>query len=151
MRTLIVEDDFSSRLLLQVYLSKFGECHIAANGREAIDAFQKAREQGWAYDLICLDIMMPEVDGLTALETIRKLELAAGIMSGAGVKIIMTTALKDSEHVIHAFNEMCDAYVTKPVDLRKLLKHIQDLKLVPLPPESGQQREGVQSVAGARN
>src|SRR5208282_338399 len=71
MRTLIVEDEFTSRLLLQSFLSQYGECHIAVNGREAVAAFRTACESGQAYDLICMDIMMPEMDGQTAVREIR--------------------------------------------------------------------------------
>ena len=67
MRTLIVEDDFTSRLLLQTYLSRFGECHVAINGVEAVEAFRMSKKNGAGYDLICMDIMMPEMDGQTAL------------------------------------------------------------------------------------
>jgi two-component system chemotaxis response regulator CheY len=135
MRTLVVEDDFSSRLLLHTFLSRYGECHIAVNGREAIQAFRTSREGARPYDLICLDIMMPEVDGLEALRTIRKLEQGTGILPGSGVKIIMTTALDDSKHIFKAFNGLCDAYLTKPVELAKLLQHLRTCKLLP-PAES---------------
>ena len=94
MKILIVDDDFASRLLLQAVLSRYGECHIAVNGREAVEAFRAAQENV-GYDLICLDIMMPDVDGQTALKEIRALEEARGISSSAGAKIIMTTALDD--------------------------------------------------------
>ena len=47
MRTLIVEDDFTSRLLLQSLLAQYGECHIAVNGREAVEAFA-LRTREWA-------------------------------------------------------------------------------------------------------
>jgi two-component system chemotaxis response regulator CheY len=136
MRTLVVEDDFSSRLLLHTFLSRYGECHIAVNGREAIQAFRTSREQARQYDLICLDIMMPEVDGLEALRTIRDLEQEAGILPGGGVKIIMTTALDDSKHIFKAFNGLCDAYLTKPVELARLLQHLRECKLLPQPAES---------------
>ena len=59
MRTLIVEDDFTSRLLLQTILAKYGECHIAINGKEAVDAFRLSKQNRNSYDLICMDIMMP--------------------------------------------------------------------------------------------
>ena len=78
MRTLIVEDDFTSRLLLQSLLAQYGECHIAVNGREAVEAFRSARESGQVYNLICMDIMMPEMDGQTAVNNIRALEEAGG-------------------------------------------------------------------------
>jgi two-component system chemotaxis response regulator CheY len=131
MKTLVVEDDHSSRLVLHRYLSKFGECHIAVNGKEAIGAFQSARGSGVPYDLICMDIMMPEMDGLTALREIRELERLDNVLAGAGVKIVMTTALNDSKNVFAAFNSLCDAYVTKPVEIAKLRQHLRTFKLVP--------------------
>ena len=68
MKTLIVEDDFTSRLLLQEILKRYGAVHIAVNGREAVDAVRAAAESDESYDLICLDIMMPEMDGYQALK-----------------------------------------------------------------------------------
>jgi two-component system chemotaxis response regulator CheY len=130
MRTLIVEDDFTSRLLLQKLLEPYGECHITVNGREAVDAFRLARREGRSYDLICLDIMMPEMDGQTVLKEIRALEKDAGIPEGDGVKILMTTALKDGKNVMTAFRELCDAYLTKPIDRAKLLESLRKVVLV---------------------
>jgi two-component system, chemotaxis family, chemotaxis protein CheY len=57
MKTLIVEDDFWARSLLSNLLSEHGTCHVAVNGGEALDAVERA------YDLVCLDIMMPAMDG----------------------------------------------------------------------------------------
>jgi two-component system chemotaxis response regulator CheY len=130
MRTLIVEDDFTSRLLLQAFLSPYGECHIAVNGREAVAAFRSAQERGQAYDLICMDIMMPEMDGHTALREIRALEETGGTPPTKRVKIIMTTALNDAENVVQSVNASCDAYLLKPIGREKLLGHIRDLCLV---------------------
>ena len=130
MRTLIVEDDFTSRLLLQSLLSQYGECHIAVNGREAVAAFRVAQESGQAYDLICMDIMMPEMDGQTAVREIRALEETGGTLSTKGVKIIMTTALDDVKNVVESFQALCDAYLFKPIDKGKLLSNIRDLHLV---------------------
>lgn len=64
MKTLIVEDDFTSRLFLQEVLKEFGEIHLAVNGQEGLTAFQEALNQGKPYNLICLDIMMPEMSCL---------------------------------------------------------------------------------------
>ena len=139
-----MEDDFSSRLLLHTYLSRYGECHLAVNGREAIEAFGSAREQGRSYDLICLDIMMPEVDGMGALQEIRRLEEEAGILPGCGVKIVMTTALNDARHVFAAFNGLCDAYLTKPVEQGKLQHHLAAFRV-----RSGCGRRGAPASAFA--
>jgi two-component system, chemotaxis family, chemotaxis protein CheY len=131
MRTLIVEDDFTSRLLLQAFLSRFGECHIATNGKEAVEAFRLSQQTGKPYDLICMDIMMPEMDGQAATAKIRDLEEAAGVLSTSGAKIIMVTALDDVKNVIASFKALCDAYIFKPVDTGLLLNHLKTLALVP--------------------
>ena len=54
LRILLVEDDFASRLLLQTFLSRHGECHVAVNGREAVEACRTSLERGRRYDLICM-------------------------------------------------------------------------------------------------
>lgn len=130
MKSLIVEDDFTSRLLLQTIISRYGECHIAVNGREAVEAFRLARNSGRRYDLICMDIMMPEMDGQAALAEIRSEEQAEGIFSTNGVKIIMTTALDQPRDVVHAFHELCDAYLFKPIDTARLIAHLKDFSLI---------------------
>jgi len=86
MRALIVEDDFTSQLLLQTFISKYGECHVAVNGKEAVAAFRASLANGQPYDVICMDVMMPEMDGRTAISEIRALEEAGGTFSTHGVK-----------------------------------------------------------------
>ena len=129
-RVLLVEDDFSSRLVLQTFLSKYGECHVAVNGREAVDAFRSTLEHGQRYDLICMDIMMPEMDGHAAVKEIRALEEAAGTSCSQRVKIMMTTALDDVGNVTQSLVGTCDAYLIKPIDRAKLLDHIKALRLL---------------------
>jgi two-component system chemotaxis response regulator CheY len=130
MKTLIVEDDLTSRILLNNILAPYGECHEAVNGREAVTAFLAAQEEGRQYDLITLDIMMPEMDGQETLKQIRNLEEAKGIHVGKGVKIIMTTALDDPQNVIKAHYEVCNGYLIKPIDKAKLLAHLQNFGLI---------------------
>jgi two-component system chemotaxis response regulator CheY len=129
MKTLIVEDDFVSRTLLQAMLKERGPAHIAVNGREAVDAVAAALEAGEPYQLICLDIMMPEMDGQTALKGIRALEEKRGIFSTDGVKILMTTALNDPRNVIAAFQGLCDNYLVKPIDKAKLGEALKKMGL----------------------
>jgi two-component system chemotaxis response regulator CheY len=68
MKILVVEDDFTSRILLQRYLSSYGDCHIAINGKEAVGAFKDSLKENQPYDLICMDIIMPEMSGQEALK-----------------------------------------------------------------------------------
>jgi two-component system chemotaxis response regulator CheY len=125
MKALIAEDDLTSRLLLQSLLASHGRVHAVANGREAVEAFKQAALKRQPFDLICLDIMMPEMDGQTALREIRILEESTGILPGNGVKILMTTALGDAKNVFTAFRELCDGYLVKPIDKGKLLGHLK--------------------------
>ena len=130
MKTLIVEDNFTSRLLLQELLSGYGTVHIAVNGREAVAAVQAALETAQPYNLICMDIMMPGMDGLQALKEVRAQEQAMGIVSSMGAKIVMTTALTDIQSKISAFSGLCDDYLVKPIDKKHLLGVIRDMKLI---------------------
>ena len=124
-RSLVVEDELTSRILLGDFLHQFGECHIAVNGREACEAFGIAQAARRPYDLICLDIRMPEMDGLAAIQEIRRMEAAQGIRSTLGARIVMTTAVSDIRSVLKAFNELCDAYLFKPLDIARLQSHLR--------------------------
>lgn len=130
MKTLIVEDDFVSRKMMHLLLSPYGECDIAVDGKEAIEAFELAAREGKRYDLICLDIMMPGMDGHTVLKTIRGMEEVDQVFGSEQVKIIMTTALKDSKNVLQAFNAQCEAYLVKPIRKQELLQQIRSLGLM---------------------
>jgi len=131
LRVLIAEDDFASRVILQTFLSRRGDCHVAVNGKEAVDAVRVALEQGQNYDLICMDIMMPVMDGREAVERVRALEEEHGILSTRGAKIIMVTAVTDIKEVICCFRALCDSYLVKPIDLNELTKNLKTLQLVP--------------------
>ena len=130
MKYLIVEDDFAARRLLKRYLSDYGDCDIAVDGHEAVEAFRQAMDEKEPYDLICLDIMMPNMDGREALRAIRQIEHEHGTDGLDGVKVIMTTALGDSNNVIGSFREGCEAYMVKPVEKDKLLEEMESLGLI---------------------
>ncbi len=130
LRMLIVEDDITSRLLLQTYLSQFGECHIAVNGMEAVSAFEQALNNHSPYDFVCMDIRMPEMDGRQAVRQLRAMEGARGILSSRGTKIIMVTSIGDVREVFRCFEELCDGYLVKPVDLAQLRAHLINFELV---------------------
>jgi two-component system chemotaxis response regulator CheY len=127
MKTLIVEDDFTSRLLLQELLKSHGQAHVAVNGVEAVQAVQLALDAEDPYDLICLDIMLPLLDGQAALRQIRAMEQAAG--GSRPSKVMMTTALNDMKNLRTAYESMCDAYLEKPIHKAKLMEELKGLGL----------------------
>lgn len=121
MKILIVEDDFLSRKLMLSYLAPLGQCDAASNGKEAMEAFTLAHQENEPYDLITLDIMMPDLSGQEVLKLIRGYEAEKMIMFSDGVKVIMTTALEDSRNVMDAFKNQCEGYLVKPIDCDKLM------------------------------
>jgi two-component system, chemotaxis family, chemotaxis protein CheY len=129
-KILIVEDDLLSRKLLFKLLSKYGECDIVVDGLEAVDAFLLSFREKKPYALICLDIMLPKVDGIKVLKAIRDLETQKGILPKRRVKVILVTALAETELVHNAFEIGCDAYLSKPIEVSNLVDVLRSLELI---------------------
>ena len=127
MRFLVVDDDFTSRRLLQLILSSYGECNIAIDGEEAVDATRHALEEGEPFALICLDIMMPKINGHDALCAIREMERERGIEGEDKVKVLMTTVLDDSKNKQRAFDAGCEGYIVKPISQEEIIQKLQEL------------------------
>ncbi len=127
-KSLVAEDDASTRKLLQIFLSGFGECDIALDGREAVEMCRLTRAKKQRYDLICMDLRMPHMDGLEAIREIRKQEEIDGVAEPA--RIIVTTAHTDIESVNGALLGHCDAYLAKPIDTARLRTELRDLGLI---------------------
>lgn len=130
MKILLAEDDFASRKFMQKYLDKYGECDVTVDGGEAVDAFLMALEDDEPYDLICLDVMMPVLDGYQVLKAIRSMEKERGIEGDNITKIIMTTALNEEKNVRVAFELGCTVYCNKPIDQEKFEQVLSKLKLI---------------------
>ena len=130
-KILIVEDDFIVRRILKDILSPYGDCDIVVDGEEAIQAFRLAWEEKEPYDLICLDIMMPKLDGQEALRRIREMEKEIGIQGSAEVKVIMVTALDDPKNVVEAYYRGgATSYIVKPIVKVRLLDEIRSFGLI---------------------
>lgn len=130
MKALIVEDDFTSRTLLQGILKNYGDSHVAVDGGEAVTAVSQALEAGDPYHLICLDITMPGMDGQQALREIRRIERSHGLAPGQGARVLMTTASSDRNNVMTAFREEADGYILKPVDRARLHAYLREFDLL---------------------
>lgn len=130
MKILLAEDDFATRKFMDKYLSKYGDCDITVDGEEAVDAFMMALDDGQPYDLICLDVMMPVLDGYQVLKAIRDIESERGIEKEERSKIIMTTALNEEKNVKKAFELGCEAYSGKPIDVERFEQVLSKLGLL---------------------
>lgn len=122
---LLVDDNPENIRLLDEALCDEYTIKVATRGQRAIDIAQTM-----PIDIILLDIMMPEMDGQETLKRIRAIEKEGGIMLGHGAKIIMQTAHTDSKNILESFNEMCDAYLVKPIQINKLNDELRTLGLI---------------------
>lgn len=130
MRILLAEDDYVTRKFMTGFLSKYGECDVTVDGMEAVDAFMMALEDEEPYDLVCLDIMMPVMDGYQALMGIRNLEKERNIPKEKEAKVIMTTALNDEGNVKMAFELGCTVYSGKPIDQDRFEQVLKKFNLI---------------------
>ena len=130
MKILLAEDDFVTRKFMVNFLSKYGESDVTVDGMEAVDSFMMSLEDEEPYDLICLDIMMPVMDGYQALVAIRKLEKEKNIPEDKAVKVIMTTALNEERNVKMAFELGCTIYSGKPINQDRFEQALKKLNLI---------------------
>lgn len=121
-RCLVVDDDELGRELIASYLEGIAECEMAENGLQAVEMFRDAFEGGNPYDLIILDIVMPEMDGHTAAREIRMIEKEWGVSINNGVSIVVLSSLNTPSDVIQAYvSARSAAHLVKPVQPDKLL------------------------------
>ena len=125
MRALIVEDVTACQKILERFLQDYAECDVVKNGNDGLKAVIKAHKENKSYDVIFMDIMMPEIDGIELLKTIRKIETGPD-----KVKIIMATSLTDKKHVVKAIQNGCDAYMLKPYSKKDIEQQLINLKLI---------------------
>jgi two-component system, sensor histidine kinase and response regulator len=105
-RLLIVDDDATNLLLLRRLLEQTYPCLCVQSGQEALDALERDH-----YDLVLLDIMMPHMNGLQVLETLRKSPAYAML------PVILISALSESADVAHGLELGANDYITKPIDV----------------------------------
>lgn len=130
MKILLVEDDFLTRKHMMDMLMGYGECDIAIDGNEAVEAFVMAYEEGEPYRLVCLDVMMPAMDGYQALYAIRNYEQSKGVTKQDGAKVLITTALNGTRNIEMAYELGCTQFIEKPIDKEKLTIELQKLQIV---------------------
>ena len=112
-RILIIEDEPQLARLLQLELQfeKF-EAHISHNGREGLNTFHEG-----SFDLVLLDVNLPEMDGFEVLQAIRN--------SGSNTPVILLTAKDEVKDKVTGLNYGANDYVTKPFEFEELLARIR--------------------------
>ena len=120
MKVLVVDDVQANCRVLKALLARHGECDIAMNGREAVTAFQTAWKNSAPYQLICLDVMLPDIDGMKVLEVLRKMEEAMKVEESERVKVFMITSLDETSLRLKAREFGVSHYITKPISSKEL-------------------------------
>ena len=132
MRILIADDNPVCVKVLENILKQYGECKVVLNGKEAVQSYADSiNDPSQRFDLVCLDIMMPQMSGREALDAIRAIEAAHGLGEREGVKIMMMTAVDSPLDVLSSFSSGCEAYLVKPIDRVKITNNLRTLSLVP--------------------
>lgn len=128
LKMLVADDELNNRILMSKLLERYGTVDQVIDGQEAVEAFAMAHSEQMPYDMIFMDIMMPNLDGHQAVQAIRSREAALGLVSMNEVKIIMVTALDSPKEVMNAYyNDGCTNYVTKPITQQKLDQLMQGI------------------------
>jgi two-component system, OmpR family, response regulator len=112
-KILLAEDDNNLGVLLRNYLiAKKYDATLCINGKEALESFRKN-----VFNICIIDIMMPEMDGLTLAKEIRKID--------QNIPVIFLTARNQKEDIIEGFITGADDYITKPFSMEELLYRIE--------------------------
>jgi two-component system chemotaxis response regulator CheY len=130
MKCLVVEDDRVSRKVMEGYLGKFGDVVTAENGMQGAVKFIDALAKGEPFNLVCLDVMMPKLDGTECLKLIREAEAEYGLHGLDGTPVIMTTCVEQPKGILTAFKIGCEGYIVKPVDRDDLISKVKQLGVV---------------------
>ena len=114
-RILVVDDEAKIRLLIRKYAEFEGhEVTEAENGMEAVRLFRKTPD---AFDIVIMDVMMPELDGFALAKGIREID--------AHIPIISLTAKNLKQDVIEGFKSGADDYLTKPFSMEELIYRLE--------------------------
>ena len=127
MRVMIVDDEFVSRNKLQKIMEPFGKCDLFEGGRESVDAFRKCHAEGEPYQLLLLDVSLPDMDGTQVLHEVRKIEKDREIPRENRVKVVMVTAHSDKDTIITSIQAGCDSFIRKPFDSELIFGKLEKL------------------------
>ena len=123
MKILLIDDEPIALTKLELMLTNVGNCDTAVNGVQATEHFVRSINENQPYDLVTIDIELPDITGLDLLNRFCDLEEKNGIPP---TKKIMVTAHSKVDYVVKA-RDKCDAFLVKPIRKATLLEKIQTL------------------------
>ncbi len=129
MKILVVDDEIVSRKKMMKITNDFGPCDGAQNGKDALSLVKTALAEWKLYDLITLDVSMPDISGTEVLSSIRKMEEERGLDEEEQAKILMVTSHSDME-TVKACVGKCNGYMIKPFNKEVLLEKMKKIGLI---------------------
>ena len=130
MKILIAEDDIANRKFLSKLLQKFGDVTVTQDGFQAVKKYMEALDERDPYQLVCLDVMMPKIDGYKALDAIRELEGKYALTTSERAKIIMISALDEGGFDEELAGNKYDCYMSKPIDILEFEMNVKRMGLI---------------------
>ena len=120
-RVLLVEDEEDAREILSFYLDTvFDEVKIACDGKEGLELYEKAYKDNEIFDLVLTDIKMPNLDGLSMIESITNIN--------ENQKFIIVSAYKDEEYLFKSINLNVISYFVKPLEVKNMMEMLKKVK-----------------------
>lgn len=134
LRVLIIEDEQVNREFLLRALRPYGDCVAAGTGEAGLREHRRALADGAPFALVFLDIMLPGIDGLKALEMLRAAEEEFGLRDSGRALVIVTTVLDDDQSASRAFIQgQAASFMTKPFRVGQLRDELAKLGFAPSP------------------
>jgi len=130
MKVLVVDDELVSRKKMEKIMTAFGQCVAVENGADALKAVEEGIGKGEPFDLITLDVSMPEMDGTEVMYEIRVIEEQKNIPKENRSKVLMVTGQSDKDTVITCVQAGCDGYVVKPFDSAIMAEKIKQIGII---------------------
>ncbi len=146
MKILVIDDELVSRQKMKKIMDCFGLCDAVESGSAAVAAFQKALKESKPFDLLTLDIDMPEMDGTETLFNIREIEDQNKIPKEKQAIIIMVTSHSDKDNIITCIQAGCNDYVVKPFNKEIVREKLDKFLTIP-PSPTGTEKNVQQSSA----
>lgn len=129
-KALIVEDVLIIQRLLEHILGDKAECIAVTDGKSAVQRFSQEYFNGVPFNLVCLDIFLPEMNGLDVLSYIRNFESEIKLKEDERSKIVMVTSVSSANTIKQAREKGCNGYIIKPFSIEDVQEELSRLDLI---------------------